>query len=223
MRPIDSESRLFVDMANTMILGTVATRDCAEAPRSPVAPAIRLRLLGFLSKSITAVSIYPQWIKVISECLFSTTSTAKLRQNAMIFLQWALNKAPEEQVLHAAPTLMKNIHQVLAESSVGGTLSMLNADTIRGASYVAWGTLVRRVPTLIQEDLDHLHSIFGAFETESATVRLSIQEALVAMLPAYKSQRISSNLQSKARDSVVGKIWAYDSTLDGFGTRQGVT
>ncbi|KAJ2611381.1 proteasome component M29 [Coemansia sp. RSA 1804] len=200
MRPIDSESRLFVDMANTMILGTVATRDCAEAPRSPVAPAIRLRLLGFLSKSITAVSIYPQWIKVISECLFSTTSTAKLRQNAMIFLQWALNKAPEEQVLHAAPTLMKNIHQVLAESSVGGTLSMLNADTIRGASYVAWGTLVRRVPTLIQEDLDHLHSIFGAFETESATVRLSIQEALVAMLPAYKSQRISSNLQSQLLD-----------------------
>ncbi|KAJ1783413.1 proteasome component M29, partial [Coemansia sp. RSA 2399] len=48
MRPVDYESRLFVDMANTMFLGTASAKDNAELPRSPVSPAIRLKLLGYL-------------------------------------------------------------------------------------------------------------------------------------------------------------------------------
>ncbi|KAJ1773715.1 proteasome component M29 [Coemansia sp. RSA 1843] len=197
MRPIDYESRLFVDMANTMFLGTVVAAESTESPRSPVAPTIRLKLLSYLSKSTLAVAVYPQWTKIISEGLFSASSTAKLRQHAMIFLQWAISQAPEEQILQAAPMLMQNIHQILSEAATGGSLSLMNADTIRGAAYVAWGTLVRRAPALVLDDLEHVQSIFEAFETESATVRLSIQEALVAMLPAYKSQRISISLQSQ--------------------------
>ncbi|KAJ2552169.1 proteasome component M29 [Coemansia sp. RSA 1933] len=197
MRPVDYESRLFVDLANTMFLGSASVNEGAELPRSPVAPAIRLKLLGFLSKSVLAVSVFPQWTKIISESLFSANSTAKLRQHAMIFLQWAISKAPEDQILQAAPALMQNIHQILSEAATGGSLSLTNADTIRGAAYVAWGTLVRRAPALVRDDLEHVQSIFGAFVTESTTVRLSLQEALVAMLPAYKSQQISTSLQSQ--------------------------
>ncbi|KAJ2846601.1 proteasome component M29, partial [Coemansia erecta] len=197
MRPVDYESRLFVGMANTMFLGTASAMDNAELPRSPVAPAIRLKLLGYLSRSVLAVSVYPQWTKIIHESIFSASSTAKLRQHAMIFLQWAISKAPDEQILQAARALMQNIHQILSEAATGGSLSLMNADTIRGAAYVAWGTLVRRAPALVRDDLEHVQSIFEAFETESATVRLSLQEALVALLPAYKSQQISARLQAQ--------------------------
>ncbi|KAJ1995921.1 proteasome component M29 [Coemansia spiralis] len=200
MRPVAYESPLFVDLAYAMFLGDSASRPNSEAQRSPVPAAIRLKLLGYLSKSMLATTQYPQWSRTISESLFSSSSTVKLRQHGMIFLQWSISKAPEEQVQQVGPDLLQDIYKVLSETRSGGTLSSMNADTIRGAAFVAWGTLVRRTPTLIRNDLEHVQSVFEAFETETATVRLSIQEALVAMLPAYKPQQISTQLQNKLLD-----------------------
>ncbi|KAJ2905218.1 proteasome component M29, partial [Coemansia aciculifera] len=69
-------------------------------------------------------------------------------------------------------------------SSTGASI---DGDIIRGSAYVAWGALAKRVPALVVSDLSHLRELFEAFDTESANVRLSIQEALLAMLPAYES------------------------------------
>ncbi|KAJ2162878.1 proteasome component M29 [Coemansia sp. RSA 552] len=183
MTPIDFESPSFVGSAFAMFLGGVLPGDAGE-PRSPVNTAAKLKLLGFLSKSVVATASYEQWSRVVSEGLFGAGSSAKLRQHCMSFLLWSIGKAPIEKITQAAPLVLGLVQRTLSEGPGNASLS---SDILRGSAYVALGTLARRVPGLALDSLEHLQTMFGAFESESTTVRLSIQEGLLAMLPAYEA------------------------------------
>ncbi|KAJ1946585.1 proteasome component M29 [Kickxella alabastrina] len=194
LRPVDVDSKTFVDAAFSMFLGSGNDK----SRRSPVAVAVRLRLFSFLSKSATAVAMFPQCAQVISQTLFGTGTgtTNNLRRQGMAFLQWVVRTAPQPKLDDVANGLMQMIRQLLvsddAESGLGGSF---NDDVVRGSAFVAWGTLTRRVPSLVTADLEGLQALFGAFSVEPPSIHISIQEALLAMLPAYEFGKLSKETE----------------------------
>ncbi|KAI8319962.1 ARM repeat-containing protein [Martensiomyces pterosporus] len=195
LRPFDYESASFVSAIFDMFLGSTP-ETAAEKKRSPAPIAVRLKLVSYLNRSAKAAASFPQWLRVIFESLFGTGTSSKLRRHGMMFMQWVIRMAPQDQINRAAPILMQGIRKILAEGTAANSNGRLDEDIIRGSAFVAWGTLGKRAPSLVSGDLTHLRAMFDAFNTESANVRLSIQEALLAMLPAYHAEHTSSQAQA---------------------------
>ncbi|KAJ2824895.1 proteasome component M29, partial [Coemansia erecta] len=196
MCPVDYESATFVGSVFEMFLGGAYTADAA-GPRSPVNAAVRLRLLGYLNKSELAASSYQRWIRVVSESLFGAGATVKLRQQGAAFLLWTINRAPSDQVSQASTMLLQLIQKTLSEGSGASATASLSEDMLRGSAYVAYGTLAKRVPALALDSIEHLRTLFDAFASESASTRLSVQEGLLAMLPAYEARQLSQSVQDQ--------------------------
>ncbi|KAJ2871122.1 proteasome component M29 [Coemansia aciculifera] len=185
MRAADCESLTFISSALELFLGSSPEKS-ADDRRQPVTPALKLKLFGYLNRSAAATAMFPQWLQVIFQSLFGQGTSNKLRRQGMMFLHWVIRMAPLEQITKAALVLLQGVRKVLTELTSSAIVS-IDGDVIRGSAYVAWGTLAKRVPALVISDLSHLQELFVAFDTESANVRLSIQESLLAMLPAYES------------------------------------
>ncbi|KAJ1780399.1 proteasome component M29, partial [Coemansia sp. RSA 1824] len=92
----------------------------------------------------------------------------------------------------------------------GDTTTSLGEDVLRGSAYVAYGTLAKRVPTLALDNLEHLRLLFDAFTSETASVRLSVQEGLLAMLPAYESNSITHDVRDQMSEFLQSQL---DSTV----------
>ncbi|KAJ2105481.1 proteasome component M29 [Coemansia sp. RSA 922] len=185
MRAADCESLTFISSVLELFLGSSPDKS-ADDRRQPVTPALKLKLFGYLNRSAAATAMFPQWLQVIFQSLFGQGTSNKLRRQGMVFLHWVIRMAPLEQITKVAPVLLQGVRKVLTELTTSTSVS-IDGDIIRGSAYVAWGTLAKRVPALVISDLSHLRELFEAFDTESANVRLSIQESLLAMLPAYES------------------------------------
>ncbi|PIA15401.1 hypothetical protein COEREDRAFT_16099 [Coemansia reversa NRRL 1564] len=196
MRPVDLESPTLVRAIFVMFLGGTQSENINDI-RLPVTAAVRLKLLGYLGRSLLAAGSYPQWARVVSESLFSVGSTAKLRQHGMSFLLWAISKAPTDQIIQASSTSLDLIQRSLSESASSSAATSLSDDILRGSAYLALGTLARRVPAFTQNNLEHLQEMFEAFATETTGVRLSIQEGLLAMLPAYDSRKMTEMIREQ--------------------------
>ncbi|KAJ2628784.1 proteasome component M29 [Coemansia sp. RSA 1290] len=194
MRPIDYESETLVSSIFAMLLGGTIASD-AVGVRSPVNATTKLKLFSYLNKSVKATASFQQWIRVVSDSLFGSGVTVKLRQQGMSFMLWAIEKAPSSQVDQASPLLLQLIQRTLSEHTPTGT-SSLSEDQLRGSAYLAYGILAKRVPSLALDNLEHLQALFGAFVNETVGVRSSIQEGLLAMLSAYKNVRLSQQLQN---------------------------
>lgn len=193
---IDYESVSLIDNMFSMILGAQSDTSINETTRqSPVAPAIRLKLFGYLNRSQTATGRFPQWLRTIFEGLFGTTTTSKIRRQGLLFMQRAIQLAPIDQLNCSATVLLQGIRKIITEtSSAAGTI---DSDTMCGLAYIAWGALIKKVPSLVTAELDHLQTMFDAFNQESANVRLSIQEGLLIMLPAYDSTKLGERTKGK--------------------------
>ncbi|KAJ2082230.1 proteasome component M29 [Coemansia sp. RSA 988] len=190
MRPVELESPTLVRSIFAMFLGGAQAENASDS-RLPVAAAVRLKLLGYLGKSLLAAALYPQWARVVSESLFSASSTAKLRQHGMSFLLWAISKAPSDQITQASSASLDLIQRALTDGASSNAAASLSDDILRGSAYLALGTLAWRAPALTQDNLDQLQGMFEAFIKESTGVRLSIQEGLLVMLPAYDSRKMT--------------------------------
>ncbi|KAJ2497446.1 proteasome component M29 [Coemansia sp. RSA 1972] len=193
---VDYDSVSFVNRLFEMFLGGAYTGD-GIGTRSPASAAVRLKLLGYLNRSELATTSYQRWTRVITECLFGTGTTVKLRQQGVAFLLWTINRAPSDQVSQASALLLQLIQKTLFEGTGTSATASLGEDVLRGSAYVAYGTLAKRVPALALDNLEHLRLLFGAFNSETASVRLSVQEGLLAMLPAYEPNLITRDVRDQ--------------------------
>ncbi|KAJ2461146.1 proteasome component M29, partial [Coemansia sp. RSA 2322] len=163
MRAANCESASFVGYIFELYLGSPPeTR--ADSRRSPVPPALRLKLLGYLNRSATAAATFPQWLQVIFQSMFGDDTSNKLRRQGMQFLHWVIRMTPQEQISRAAPVLLQGVRKILTETTAPGGASAVDNDIIRGSAYVAWGTLTKRVAELASSDQNHLQAIFDAFD-----------------------------------------------------------
>ncbi|KAJ1956896.1 proteasome component M29, partial [Linderina pennispora] len=196
LRPLDTESGSLVSAMLSVFLGSVP-ETAADVRRTPVSAPIRLKVLTILCRSTKAAATFPDWIRVVFESLFGAGTTSRLRRQGVAFMQWVIRMAPQAQVDRSVPILMQGIRKILNEEATASLNARLDDDIIRGLAYVSWGSLGKRVPKSFSGDLSHLKTMFEAFDRESPNVRLSIQEALLAMLPAYDSSGTSGQMQSE--------------------------
>ncbi|KAJ2637690.1 proteasome component M29 [Coemansia sp. RSA 1286] len=191
--PVSFDSKTFVDAAFAMMLGSGKENN----HRSPVSVATRLKIFGFLNKSVAATSTFPQCVRVISNSLFGADINSSLRRQSMIFLQWVIRSAPQDVLQYNAVALLQLVHRILDDSNDSDSGSVINDDIIRGSAFVAWGNLAKRVSLSASDDLNNVLTMFAAFDTEPIAIHLSIQEALLATLPAYKPGRLSKKEEIK--------------------------
>ncbi|KAJ1950583.1 proteasome component M29, partial [Linderina macrospora] len=196
LRPLDTESQSLVSAMLVMFLGSTPDT-AADIRQTPVSAPIRLKLLSILCRSTRAAAAFPDWIRVVFESLFGAGTTSKLRRQGVAFMQWVIRMAPQAQVDRSVPILLQGIRKILNDEATAGSNARLDDDIIRGLAYVSWGSLGKRVPGSFSGDLSHLKTMFEAFGRESPNVRLSIQEALLAMLPSYESTGTSVQVQSE--------------------------
>ncbi|ORX70527.1 ARM repeat-containing protein, partial [Linderina pennispora] len=186
LRPLDTESGSLVSAMLSIFLGSVP-ETAPDVRRTPVSAPIRLKVLTILCRSTKAAATFPDWIRVVFESLFGAGTTSRLRRQGVAFMQ----------IDRSVPILMQGIRKILNEEATASLNARLDDDIIRGLAYVSWGSLGKRVPKSFSGDLSHLKTMFEAFDRESPNVRLSIQEALLAMLPAYESSGTSDQMQSE--------------------------
>ncbi|KAJ2723286.1 proteasome component M29 [Coemansia sp. Benny D115] len=182
LHPVDMNSASFIDSVYAVFLGNGAEGN----RRSPAAIPVKLKLVGYLNKSIRAPSVFPQCMQVVEQSLFGANSTNTLHRQGVLFLLWIVRTASQDKLENASGALLKQIQMLLHDESAPSSGVALNVEMVRGSAYVAWGTLAKRVPSMVSNNLDTLNTLFSAFSMESASVHLSIQEALLAMLPAYE-------------------------------------
>ncbi|KAJ1815519.1 proteasome component M29, partial [Coemansia sp. RSA 2598] len=191
--PVNFESSTFVKAAYAMMLGSGKENN----RRSPATVAVRLRIFSFIGKSAAAASMFPECTEVVGNSLFGSDINSSLRRQGIAFLQWVICSAPQDALERNSADLLQLIRRILDDSNDSGSGSAINDDIIRGSAFVAWGNLAKRVSLLGTDDLDNLRTMFGAFNTEPNAIHLSIQEALLAMLPAYKPGRLPRQTQEK--------------------------
>ncbi|KAJ2854751.1 proteasome component M29, partial [Coemansia erecta] len=194
--PVNFDSNTFVRAAFEKMLGSGKDNN----RRFPVTVAIRLRIFSYLSKSKVAASTFPECMDVISNSLFGSDTSSSLRRQGIAFLQWVIRSASQDALDNNAANLLQLVRRIIDDSNDSGPGSVINDDIIRGSAFVAWGNLAKRVSLLVSDDLETLWTMFSAFDTEPNAIHLSIQEALLALLPAYKPGRLSRQAESKLLD-----------------------
>ncbi|KAJ3067659.1 hypothetical protein HDU98_009138, partial [Podochytrium sp. JEL0797] len=183
-----------VTLLYQMYQGTVVGID--DAKRSAGNNAVKLKVLGILNRSVKAANEFPGLLQVSFDALYGETTTSKLRNAGISFIQWIARMAEPAKIKPVAPILLSGLLKLIEESSAQE--SDKDSENLRGFAYEAVGLLSKRAPELFTSDLSILQSFFSAISTETRNVRVSVQESLSTMISAYKSLLTTSPTSREA-------------------------
>ena len=172
-----------------------------DKERKPVTPAIKLKIVNHLCKSIAAASVFPGFLQLSFDAMFAETTTTKLRLAGAAYLHWITRYAKKEILTPIAPAILAALVRFLQadENRTNAQAAQHEWDMIRGSMYVAVGLLLQKVPEQAGKEVELLRSMFQAFTTEPVSVRSSVVEALSSMMTSYRDHlptTASSELQS---------------------------
>ncbi|RKP36670.1 proteasome stabiliser-domain-containing protein [Dimargaris cristalligena] len=177
-----------------LFLGSKGQQPAVINPASPdfrpgVAIALKLKILNYASKSVTAARTFPATLQIIFEALFGATN-ARLRQKGMSFVHWVFRMAPAELLEPAMPVLLSGMLKVIRPPpATSGDSVPVSDETLRGYAYVAIGLLGQKVPRLIRSDLALLGTLFDALRHEPPNVKISVQEGIIGLASGMVSIR----------------------------------
>ncbi|KAJ3390388.1 hypothetical protein HDU84_007518 [Entophlyctis sp. JEL0112] len=158
----------------------------------PASPAVKIKILNVLATSVAAANTFPQFIQVIFDALYEKSTTPKIRMAGMAFMQWVVRMATDTTIKPVGSVLLSGVLKLIDESD---TLEG-ESESLRGFGYDILGALSKRVPALFVADIDILKNLFKAVSQETRNVRVNVQDALSAMIPAYRNvARDSSDLK----------------------------
>ncbi|KAI9197483.1 proteasome stabiliser-domain-containing protein [Polychytrium aggregatum] len=191
----DFESDHFVARLYELYLGTQqATKGQEANVRAGATVQAKHKILGCLTKSAKATNKFPAVIQVIFDSLYHEKTTARLRNAGMSFVQWVARMATDEVIKPVAPIVLSGLLKFIADPDEG-TIAANENENLRGFAYEAIGLISKRAPELFMADATILFNLFKAVSTEQRNVRVSVQEALASMIPAY--QNVVSDTEKK--------------------------
>ncbi|XP_075751339.1 proteasome adapter and scaffold protein ECM29 isoform X4 [Rhipicephalus microplus] len=178
---LDWNDETFVNGLYNLYLGScvpVASSTVSEQSRTPADTRLRLKILPCLTKSSRAASMLPLALMVTFDTL-NSPGNAKLKGMALEFIQAVCNNNPEDKLSMVGGQLMATLLQLALPSQ---DMDM----RLRVLACSALGHLSRKLPRLVANDLSLVQTLFnGLAKEESSEGRLALQEALVAVGPAY--------------------------------------
>ncbi|KAJ3123506.1 hypothetical protein HK098_001853 [Nowakowskiella sp. JEL0407] len=158
---------------------------------NPANISLKVRIVPFLLKSVKAANYFPAMLQVSFDCINGDDATNKLRNLGMSLFQWIARMTETAKLTPISPVLLTGLIQFIEkEADEKGQ----DADTLKGFAYEAVGLLSKRVPLLFTADVRILYKFFDAVNTEERNVRVSVQNALSNMIPAY--QEITNSEES---------------------------
>ena len=92
-----------------------------EASRAaPASPAMKLKLVNLLCRSVTAANSFPLTVQTIFTCLYGEGTTTRLKAAGMELAVWTLRHATDAQLERASPLLLSGMLKLLDNGAAGG-------------------------------------------------------------------------------------------------------
>ncbi|KAF9363389.1 hypothetical protein BGX34_004264 [Mortierella sp. NVP85] len=107
----------------------------------------------------------------------------KLVMAGMAFVQWIARMSSQASLEPIAPILVSGLLKYTREheATVG-----IESESAKGFAYVALSLISKRVPDIFRKDLSIVEGLFDQLESQPASVKTYIQEAICTMLDAFK-------------------------------------
>ncbi|KAG0202738.1 hypothetical protein BGX28_004843 [Mortierella sp. GBA30] len=153
-----------------------------EIYRHPSSNAVKLRIMGYLTKSKTAAESFPMALQVSFDCLYGPKSNHKLQMAGMAFIQWIARMSSEKALTPIAPVLVSGLLKFTRESE---STSGIDPVAAKGFAYVAISLISKRVPEIFRKDLSIVDDFFGQLASQPPNMKMYIQESLCTMLDAF--------------------------------------
>ncbi|KAI9320591.1 proteasome stabiliser-domain-containing protein [Dichotomocladium elegans] len=198
---VDLEEAKCIQSLYTMYLGT---KGGAEKDRQAQASVpVKIRILQYLSKSITAASMVTQMIQVVFDGIYGEGSTLKLRRSTMAFLQWSARMCDGKKLEPIAPILISGLLKYIDENQ---HVSGHDAESIKGYAYLSCGLIYRKVPNVALKDAQLLEQFFDNLEQEHPNIRTYVQDALSSMIDIYTDLPEDSTVYSKLQEIILKNV-----------------
>lgn len=169
----------------------------------PVHTPLRIKILGYLGKSVKATTYTDRILRVLDDGLFSDMGPAaqglqasKLRAQIFTFLTWVVRVGAAPDLRAIAPRAVEGLREFISSqgwpdpSLTGQKLSHSDV-TLRGSAYEAIGILAPKVPNEDGSDsgtldMDVVRWLFTSLASDGSgpEIHVSIEQALGSVLNA---------------------------------------
>ncbi|KAF9098763.1 hypothetical protein BGX23_005338 [Mortierella sp. AD031] len=151
--------------------------------RQPSSNVVKLKIIGYLTKSKAATEAFPSALQVSFDCLYGPKTNTKLVMAGMAFVQWIARMSSQAALAPIAPVLVSGLLKYTRENAdaVG-----MESEAAKGFAYVAVSLISKRVPEIFRKDLTITEGFFEQLATQSPNVKTYIQESLCTLLDAFQ-------------------------------------
>lgn len=112
------EDKAITDKLFQLVLGTQvsnpAAAPAAADKRAQASAALRSKAMEYLSRSTAAANSFPLTLQTVFECFFGATTTPKLKQQGLSFLQMVMRNAVDGQLKLMGPVLLTGVMKLLS-------------------------------------------------------------------------------------------------------------
>jgi proteasome component ECM29 len=161
-------------------------------------PALKIRILIFLSKSVVATTFPHQIITIVQESMLSENTNSppvkgleasKLRNALFSFMNWVARVGSESDLQKVAPVLISFLRSFIEEQGwpVPNGRSV-DEVSLRALAYETLGAIAKAVPiTVLEPELSLVQWLFRSLteERSTGTIIISIEGALASLLNAF--------------------------------------
>lgn len=201
---IDLENDRLVIELMTLFLGKApqpsGPQQEATTPRSPIAPALRSRLLSLFCQSVKAANTLPGALMVVSESVFDHP-VPKVQRQGMEFAVWVVKHADQALLTHdVAPSIFQSCLSLVMlrdDSNIKAARhqeqQLGQSSEVRAFAYQTLGQLARRAPTAFAGRLLEIAKLcFEGLVSEPSGVRDVVAETAHVVADALKKEGISA-------------------------------
>ncbi|KAF9191921.1 hypothetical protein BGZ51_006479 [Haplosporangium sp. Z 767] len=154
--------------------------------RQPSSNVVKLRIMGYLTKSKAATESFPSALQVSFDCLYGPKTNSKLVMAGMAFVQWIARMSSEAVLAPIAPVLVSGLLKFTRENEGAAGL---DSDAAKGFAYVSVSLISKRVHGIFRKDLSIVEDFFRQLTTQPPNVKTYIQESLCTMLDAFQPMK----------------------------------
>jgi hypothetical protein len=189
--PVDRENPAFIGLLCDTFLGRFRLDATAAAVMFVPSQDLKTKILQQFERSAPAANRFPENLQLCLDGLFQSQYNLKLQQAAANFLQWIIRIADDSAVLETlAPLAFSALCQFIRHPHPQeSTLSSSNQQLwfrLLGTCYVMVGTLARKRPHLVADDLALLQQIMGQdLVNRPSALQSDIYECLLLMMDAF--------------------------------------
>jgi proteasome component ECM29 len=121
------EEKSVIDKLFQLVLGTQGNVAAADK-RSQALPALRAKSMEYLSRSTAAANAFPLTLQTVFECFFGPSTTPKLKQQGLSFLQMVMRNAGDIQLKMMGAVLLTGVMKLLAVIKQDDSSGVFNFD-----------------------------------------------------------------------------------------------